>query len=336
LRHKFHILIQFLHSIKRSHTSDLPSTYSNSEFSKMRFNKASAAVWDESVTAGSLTPKLSLFLLPSGSKKGGLRSGPPSTPPPNSFDVSVPFKWEEAPGKPSRQLLIDYEFADSNDVSVPFKWEVAPRKPRPRRQLVIECDFADSNDVSVPFKWEEAPGKPRPRRQLLIDYFVDSNDGSGSGSGSEADRKSTTTEKGLKLPPRLLSSSSCRSRRVSNMPSPPEVGFEGETTTTTTTTAAAGLNLVKRCSSLRNGSKRWGNLMTAKLGRRKEDDLDDQAVNFDSVHDDEQMKNGARIIRMRRRSNSMFNLSAQSRLANMYKSFKQVVIPGKKKRITAA
>ncbi|CAL1404485.1 unnamed protein product [Linum trigynum] len=83
----------------------------------MRFHQAAAAVWDEPGGGGGNSsptpPKLSLFSLPAG-VKGSSSSvrhcspgPPPSTPPINRL-ASVPFKWEEAPGKPRPPRRLDH------------------------------------------------------------------------------------------------------------------------------------------------------------------------------------------------------------------------------------
>ncbi|CAN1170647.1 hypothetical protein LINPERHAP2_LOCUS29109 [Linum perenne] len=235
---------------------------------KMRFNQAAAALWDDPSTAGSLTPKLSLFSLPAGAKKSLLRQPPPSTPPLNSFDVSIPFNWEELPGK-----------------------------PRPRRQLLVDCDCELIQDSAA-----AAATSPSPT--------------------------TATIARGLKLPPRLVSSSS--SRRVSNMPSPEEAE---------TKLGGEYRPAAKRCASFSNGSGgrvgfgsgRWGNLVMMKLGRRRESDYDYSVESSYFVDEQIQSNNGgAKIIRIRRRR-SLFNLSAQSRLASIYRSVKQVVIPSRRR-----
>ncbi|CAL1366381.1 unnamed protein product [Linum trigynum] len=137
----------------------------------MRFHQAAAAVWDDGGGGATPPPKLSLFSLPAGVK--GARhyspAGPPPPTPPINRLASVPFKWEEAPGRPRppRRRLDHVEpGAETRCLELP-----------PRLVASGSSSGRVSNMPSPPA--EEAEG-PAPKRSMS---FTSGRAGVGSGSG---------------------------------------------------------------------------------------------------------------------------------------------------------
>ncbi|KAG6407093.1 hypothetical protein SASPL_130075 [Salvia splendens] len=63
--------------------------------------------------------------------------------------VSVPFQWEQIPGRPKEEIL-----AQSHDYARPFVWEQIPGRPK-------EDILTQSHDYARPSVWEQIPGQSK-------------------------------------------------------------------------------------------------------------------------------------------------------------------------------
>ncbi|CAI0397458.1 unnamed protein product [Linum tenue] len=156
----------------------------------MRFHQAAAAVWNEPGGGGggaTPPPKLSLFSLPAGVKGARQYSpaGPPPPTPPINRLASVPFKWEEAPGKPRPpRRRLDHRHDDAaagvDDQTEPIAARCLELPPR----LVVSGSTRRDRVSNMPSpaacrsfrQEEEAP----PKRSMS---FTSGRAGFGSGSG---------------------------------------------------------------------------------------------------------------------------------------------------------
>ncbi|XP_071723704.1 uncharacterized protein At4g00950-like [Rutidosis leptorrhynchoides] len=183
-----------------------------------------------------------------------------------------------------------------------------------------------NRSVSIPFKWEEAPGKPRPR------------------STEPSNPTNYNVARCLELPPRLS--------KITSMPSP----------TTVLDGPYVGRSLSQRVSFGKMVGGSFGVLPTEGNGNRrevgfgsgrwvikksdKEEEKEKGSFDFSRFpvtdyvdygrHDgDGGDGTNVKIMKMRRKASFIrFPTTKSHLMANMYKSFKQVVAPWRRKDIS--